>query len=104
MAQSPPRNNPQRSLNLFFFNCGSVTAKRGELEALFWEHKIDVAFLQESFLNPDLPFKMTNYVIYRNDKGRCQGGGTATQYPTLPNPATPTGIPQGYHSRGHVPL
>lgn len=68
--------NNVTDLNVLSFNARSAVAKAPEI-GNFLQHSIDIALIQETFLKPNIPFKIPNYSIYRSDRPQIIGGGCA---------------------------
>jgi Reverse transcriptase (RNA-dependent DNA polymerase)/Endonuclease-reverse transcriptase len=67
----------QNKLIIVQFNCNSVKNKLKEFELFLNSHKVKIALLCETFLNPTDSFYIPNYSIYRNDRIEDSKGGTA---------------------------
>ncbi|ERL87501.1 hypothetical protein D910_04893, partial [Dendroctonus ponderosae] len=50
-------------------------SKRFEFEGYLRKNDVDIAFLQETFLQPQTQYRLNNYKIYRNDCPNNKGGG-----------------------------
>lgn len=63
-------------LKLFQWNAQGATTKavQTQIDHLINEEGIDVVFIVETFLSPKHDFILTNYIVYRNDRG-LHGGG-----------------------------
>ena len=64
-------------LNILFWNCQGIIAKRKELEFYIKENEFDIVALNETFLTKKLNFKIPGYDTIRNDRSTGQRGGVA---------------------------
>ena len=62
-------------LNVLFWNCQGMRAKRKEQDLYLKENVIDIIALNETFLNKKLNFHISGYDTIRNDRSTGQGGG-----------------------------
>jgi hypothetical protein len=50
------------------WNCQSVKPKRNELEAFLHQHSIDIALVNETWLQPHINFTISGFECYRSDR------------------------------------
>lgn len=55
-------------LNIMIWNSQSIKPKLNEFSNFLSSHKIDLALLSESWLNPSIKFHVPGFKIYRNDR------------------------------------
>eukprot|EP00088_Acartia_fossae_P070989 TRINITY_DN9640_c0_g1_i1.p1 TRINITY_DN9640_c0_g1~~TRINITY_DN9640_c0_g1_i1.p1 ORF type:complete len:283 (+),score=46.28 TRINITY_DN9640_c0_g1_i1:36-884(+) len=66
---------PDKEIKILQWNCNGVRKKRTVLKDFMYKEKIDIAFLQESHLNPHHKFDLgPDYVIHRKDRHTHKGG------------------------------
>lgn len=84
----------KNAIKIMHWNANSIQNKTEELVHFLQEHDIDVALISETHLKPCNKFKVQNYSVYRTDRMRGPGGGTAilvkklTQHYALPQMET----------------
>lgn len=66
-----------KNLKIAFWNANSIRNKKTELTLFLQQHAIDILLTNETFLKPNINFKIQNYNIYRDDRTDRPGGGTA---------------------------
>lgn len=68
-----------QSLKLLHWNSQGISTLSAiaQLELVLEKEKIDVALLNETFLNPTKKVFITNFKVYRNDRDQNRGGGVA---------------------------
>jgi hypothetical protein len=76
MAALPRRTERCKALGLACWNADGVRSRKLELENFLSQHRVDICFLSEKFLNPDQAFWLANFVCHRTDRPTA-GGGTA---------------------------
>ena len=65
---------PDKEIKILQWNCNGVRKKRTVLKDFMYKEKIDIAFLQESHLNPYHKFDLgPDYVIHRKDRRTHKG-------------------------------
>lgn len=66
----------QHEIHVMHFNAQGITNPSYilELEHILNERKIDIVFINETFLKPKHKFKLRNYAIYREDRPTHGGG------------------------------
>ena len=64
-------------MNIVFWNCQNLRAKRKELQNYLLENQIDILVLNEKFLKPKFKFHLPGYDIYKNDSLVGTQGGVA---------------------------
>jgi hypothetical protein len=67
MAARPRRTERRKALRLACWNAGGVRDKKLELEHFLSQRRVDICLLSETFLNPEQPFRLVNYVCHRTD-------------------------------------
>lgn len=70
------RNSRPKQLKILNWNANGLRAKVGELIHFLNKHKIDLAVLTETKLDPNFNLKIRNYNIFRYDRN-MRGGGVA---------------------------
>ena len=76
MAARPRRTERRKFLRLAFWNADGVRGRKLELEHFLNQHRVDICLLSDTFLNPEKPFRLANYVCHPTDRSTL-GGGTA---------------------------
>ncbi len=65
---------PEKEIRILQWNCNGVRKKQAVLKNLLERQKIDIAFIQETHLNPYHQFDLgPNYVIHRKDRPTHKG-------------------------------
>ena len=64
-------------LTIITWNACTLTGKTDDLADTLTRQVIDIALIQETRLQPQTNFKISNYKIYKKDRQNNQGGGTA---------------------------
>ena len=59
------------------YNANGIAGQSNELEMILYERKIDILLINETHLKEKDKFRLTNYIIYRNDRKDGPMGGTA---------------------------
>ena len=74
MAARPRTTQRRKDLHLASWNADRVRGRKFELEHFLSQHGVDICLLNETFLNTDQHFRLTNYVCPRTDRpklGAC---------------------------------
>lgn len=67
------------------WNCRSLNANKNSLIRLLQKHKIDIALISETWINPDkTPPTINNYNIIHTDRGDGKGGSAILIRKTIP--------------------
>ncbi|KAG6445231.1 hypothetical protein O3G_MSEX003784 [Manduca sexta] len=64
----------KETLNIIQWNSQSLRPKSTEFEALMNQEKIHIAILSETWFNPDSPFRLSGYTVFRADRDDGYGG------------------------------
>jgi len=76
MAARPKRTVRSKALRLDYWNTDGVRGKKLELEYFLSQHGVYICLLSETFLKPDLAFRLANYVCHCTDRRTAMGGTT----------------------------
>lgn len=63
-------------LKIINWNATSILHKKEEIEEFLERNKIDIALVTETWLKPEVKFKLKKYHVYRRDR-ISHGGGVA---------------------------
>jgi hypothetical protein len=76
MTARPRRANGEKALVLAYWNFDDVRGRKLERDQFLNEHGVDICLLNETHLEYDRPFRLTNYVCHRQNR-QARGGSTA---------------------------
>lgn len=74
---SRPKDLGNKQLRILYWNAEGIKGRKHEFTHILKELDVDVALLNETFLKPQMNFKLAGYKVYRSDRPTDQGGGTA---------------------------
>ena len=87
------KNIINHNIRLAFFNANGIKRQKLLFIQFLKEHNIDIALLSETFLKPNVTFKIRNYTVIRTDRTTGKKGGTAVIIKSC-LPYQPINLPQ----------
>lgn len=66
-----------KHFSILTWNANSLRKRKDELVQFLHDNNVGVVLVQETLLKPGMSFQIPNYSLYRNDRERRRGGGTA---------------------------